>query len=114
MIDTQRGEDWAVAAALAATLLDDPAAAGAAWEATEPLCADGAVPTAEQWSLAARLGPADPVIGKAVRACFGAADAAMADSGAPADLRAAVAAFAQRYAERGRCPADDLLEGIRG
>lgn len=115
MIDAQRGEDWAVAAALAATLLDDPAAAGAAWEATEPLCRDGAaVPTAEQWSLAARLGPADPVIGKAVRACFSAADAAMAGSGAPADLRAALAAFALRYAERGRCPADDLLEGIRG
>ncbi|MFC1436894.1 ergothioneine biosynthesis glutamate--cysteine ligase EgtA [Streptacidiphilus sp. N1-10] len=115
MIDTQRGDDWTVAAALAATLIDDPVAAAAAWEATEPLCPNGAaVPSAEQWSLAARLGPADPVIGKAVRACFGAADAAMADSGVPADLRATVTRFAQRYAERGRCPADDLLEGIRG
>ncbi|WP_042406824.1 ergothioneine biosynthesis glutamate--cysteine ligase EgtA [Streptacidiphilus carbonis] len=115
MIDSQRGEDWAVAASVAATLMDDPVAARAAWEATEPLCPGGAaVPTPEQWSLAARLGPAEPVIGKAVRACFGAAEASLADSGAPAGLRTATARFSRRYAERGRCPADDLLEGIRG
>ena len=114
MIDAQCGEDWAVAAALAATLLDHPAAARAAWEATEPLCPNGAVvPPVDQWDRAARLGPADPVIGTAVRACFGAAVSALGDPGAPAHLRDAVAEFAARYAERGRCPADDLLEGIR-
>lgn len=114
MIDAQQGQDWVVAAALAATLLDDPGAALAAWEATAPLCPDGAaVPPAAGWDLAARYGPADPVLGKAVRACFGTALGALADSGAPAELCDAVADFAARYADQGRCPADELLEGLR-
>ncbi|GCD99522.1 ergothioneine biosynthesis glutamate--cysteine ligase EgtA [Embleya hyalina] len=111
MIDAQCGEDWIVPAAMAATLLDDPVAAEAAWAATEPLCADGAtVPTEAVWHRAARLGPADPVLGKAILACFAATENALADADAPGPVRAAVAEFTRRYAERGRCPADDLLE----
>ena len=115
MIDAQGGDGWTVPLALAATLLDDPAAARATWEATEPLCPNGAVvPPEAAWSRAARLGPADPVLGKAVRSCFEAGLAALAPTGADPELRRLgeqVAAFALRYAERGRCPADDLLEG---
>lgn len=114
MIDAQRGDDWVVPAAMAATLVDDPVAAEAAWAATEPLCPDGAaVPDESMWTRAARLGPADPVLGKVVRACFAATENALADGGAPGPLRAAVAEFTRRYAERGRCPADDLLERTR-
>ncbi|MFI6979722.1 ergothioneine biosynthesis glutamate--cysteine ligase EgtA [Embleya sp. NPDC050154] len=114
MIDAQCGDDWVVPAAMAATLLDDPVAAEAAWAATEPLCPNGAaVPDESMWTRAARLGPADPVLGKVVRACFAATENALADGGAPGPLRAAVAEFTRRYAERGRCPADDLLERTR-
>ncbi|WP_059007709.1 glutamate-cysteine ligase family protein [Streptomyces specialis] len=110
MIDAQPGDGWLIAPALAAVLLDDPVAADAAYAATEPLCGDLALPPPEVWARAAKLGPADPAIGKAVRACFAAADAALAASGDPlAHVRTAVAEFADRYPERGRCPADDLL-----
>ncbi|MFG2848588.1 ergothioneine biosynthesis glutamate--cysteine ligase EgtA [Kitasatospora sp. NPDC048296] len=117
MIDAQQGEGWIVPTALAATLLDDPAAAEAAWEATAPLCPGGAPqPSAEVWLRAARLGAADPELGKAALACFTAALAALADTGADRDrqLGRALHAFAVRYTERGRCPADDLLEGLHG
>ncbi len=114
MIDAQAGDGWIVPAVLAATLLDDPAAAEAAWQATAPLCPGGADrPDDGTWLRAARLGPADPEIGKAARLCFTAAVAALADSGADPDgrLRGALTAYADRYTEQGRCPADDLLEG---
>ena len=39
-----------------------------------------------------------------------AAEAALARAGEPAALRRAVAAFAERYVHRDRCPADDLLD----
>jgi glutamate--cysteine ligase len=113
MIDAQRGDDWIVAATVAATLLDDLPAAEAAWVATEPLCPDGtSIPPASVWSTAARVGPADPVLGKAVRSCFAAVDTALSDSAAPERLRGAVTEFGMRYADRGRCPADDLLERV--
>ncbi|MEZ0092301.1 ergothioneine biosynthesis glutamate--cysteine ligase EgtA [Streptacidiphilus sp. EB129] len=130
MVDAQDGDGWIVPAVLAATLLDDPAAAEAAWAATEPLCTGGSTqPTAEVWLRAARLGPADPAIGEAARACFAAAEAALTTApatSAPATtasattvgadpgglLRDALSAFALRYTEQGRCPADDLLEGL--
>jgi glutamate--cysteine ligase len=114
MTDAQDGDDWIVATALTATLLDDPVAAEAAHAATEPLCRDGEpLPSDEVWRRAARIGPADPDIGAAVRACFAAAGDALARSGAPAALRQAVADFAERYPERGRCPAHDQLDALR-
>ncbi|WP_326595140.1 ergothioneine biosynthesis glutamate--cysteine ligase EgtA [Streptomyces sp. NBC_01803] len=113
MIDAQPGDDgWIVPLAVAAALLDDPVAADAAYAATEPLCGDDGLPPPEVWTRAARLGPADPAIGKAVRACFAAADTALAVSGTLARTRRTVAAFAERYAERGRCPADDQLNEL--
>ncbi|MEV4613037.1 ergothioneine biosynthesis glutamate--cysteine ligase EgtA [Kitasatospora sp. NPDC049258] len=124
MVDAQDGDGWIVPAVLAATLLDDPTAAEAAWEATAPLCPSGGdQPAAGTWLRAARLGPADPAIGKAARRCFAAATAALADSatatatdpdpgpGPGGRLRGILTAFAERYTEQGRCPADDLLEG---
>lgn len=114
MIDAQPGDGWVVPLAVVTALLDDPAAADAAWEATEPLTQGAPEPAAGVWLRAARHGPADPELGKAVRACFTAADGALARDPAAAEPRAAVAAFAERYAERGRCPADDLLAATEG
>jgi glutamate--cysteine ligase len=114
MIDALPGDDWMVAAAVATVLLDDPVAADAAWNATDPLCAGpGEQPDEAVWTRAARVGPADPALGKAVRACFTAAEAALASLPGAEPLRRAVTAYAERYPERGRCPADDRLDALR-
>ncbi|MFD9001461.1 ergothioneine biosynthesis glutamate--cysteine ligase EgtA [Streptomyces sp. NPDC059582] len=114
MTDAQTGDDWIVPTVLAATLLDDPAAADAAYAATEPLCqGTRPVPSDDVWQRAARIGLADPDLAKAARACFAAADGALARPGASAALRQALADFAERYAERGRSPAHDRLDALR-
>jgi len=46
-------------------------------------------------------------------ACFEAAEPALARLGAPSPVREAVAAFADRYVTRYRCPADDRLDEAR-
>ncbi|WP_059007299.1 ergothioneine biosynthesis glutamate--cysteine ligase EgtA [Streptomyces specialis] len=112
MIDAQPGADgWTVPLAVAATLMDDPAAADAAFDATEPLTAPrGPFPRPDLWLRAARAGPADPALAAAARACLAAAETALARDPACAGLRRAVGDFADRYTARGRCPADDLLD----
>jgi glutamate--cysteine ligase len=64
------------------------------------------------WRRASRIGLADPDLAKAARACFAAAESALARSGAPPRLRRALSDFAERYPERGRCPADDQLDAL--
>jgi len=95
--------------------VDDPRAADAALAAVEPLWAGTAAGSvraeASPWLRAARHGPADAVVGQAVRACFEAADAALGRAGVPPGIRDAVTTFAERYARQGRCPADDRLAG---
>ncbi|WNI17189.1 ergothioneine biosynthesis glutamate--cysteine ligase EgtA [Actinacidiphila sp. ITFR-21] len=114
MIDAQYGDDWIVPTALTAALLDDPVAADAAFAATEPLCRDGEpIPSDVIWQRAARLGLADPDIAKAARSCFAAAESALGRSGDPAALIQALAGFADRYTDRGRSPAHDLLDALR-
>ncbi|MBS2962387.1 ergothioneine biosynthesis glutamate--cysteine ligase EgtA [Actinocrinis puniceicyclus] len=113
MIDAQPGDGWQVAAATTAALLDDPAAADAAYEATEPYCRGRALPDHAVWLRAARHGPADPQIGKAVRACLAAAETALGRSASTAALRRGLGGFIEQYAERGRCPADDQLDALR-
>ncbi|MGE5132256.1 MAG: ergothioneine biosynthesis glutamate--cysteine ligase EgtA [Gemmatimonadota bacterium] len=115
VIDAQPGDDWIVPAAVVSALLDDPAAAQAAMAAAEPVWARPAGPggrpgDGSPWLRAARHGPADPGLGLAARQCFEAADAALGREGAPAPVRHAVAAFADRYVSRCRCPADDELD----
>jgi glutamate--cysteine ligase len=111
--------------AVTAALLDDPLAAEQAMAAAEALWhrpgpgspGPGDDPAgwhpASPWWLAARHGPAHPALAAASRECFAAAEAALARSGGPAAVRQAVAAFAERYVSRGRCPADDLLDQER-
>jgi glutamate--cysteine ligase len=118
MIDQQPGDGWIIPVALVAALADDPVAADAAMAATEPVWCATRVPAQRRgeadepgpWLRAARCGPSDPVIAKAVTACFAAADASLARSGAPKALRTAVTDFAERYPRRNRCPADDILD----
>lgn len=113
MTDAQHGDDWIVATAVTAALLDDPVAADTAYAATEPLCPDGEpLPSDAVWRRAARTGLADPDLAKAARALFAAADSALARNGTPAAVRQAVSSFTERYPERGRCPAHDQLDAL--
>ncbi|GDY52055.1 hypothetical protein SVIO_026780 [Streptomyces violaceusniger] len=115
MVDAQSGDDWVVPTVLAATLLNDPVAADAAYAATEPFCPDAQrpVPSHDIWLRAARTGLDDQDLAKAARACFAAADSALAVPGTPADLRHVLTDFAERYTERGRSPAHDHLGALR-
>ncbi|MCU4749187.1 MULTISPECIES: ergothioneine biosynthesis glutamate--cysteine ligase EgtA [unclassified Streptomyces] len=107
MVDAQSGDRWVVPLVLAAVLMDDPVAAEAAYAATEPLTGGRPHPPAAVWLRAAQRGPADPELGRAARACFAAADRALARDPHAAGLRRVLADFADRYPRRGRCPADD-------
>ncbi|QMU70753.1 ergothioneine biosynthesis glutamate--cysteine ligase EgtA [Streptacidiphilus sp. P02-A3a] len=112
MIDAQCGDTWMVPTLLVTALLDDPVAARAAYRATEALTGGAELPPWPVWLDAARHGPSDPVLGAAARACFDAASDALARSGVPEPMRRAVADFARRYPQRGRCPADDQLDAL--
>lgn len=113
MIDQQDGDGWIVPAILAATLIDDPRAAEAAYEATEALCGGRPQPPASVWEQAARVGLADQVLHEAALACFAATAEALARTGAPQRLRSRLAQFRLRYTDLGRCPADDRLDTLR-
>jgi ergothioneine biosynthesis glutamate--cysteine ligase EgtA len=122
-IDAQPGNGWIVPLAVTTVLLDDPVAAEQAMTASEQVwfseragrVAAGARgwQRGSPWWRAARHGPADPGLAVASRRCFEAAETALARAAAPAPVRQAVAAFAGRYVDRGRCPADDQLDAAR-
>jgi glutamate--cysteine ligase len=125
MIDAQPGDGWVVPVAVASALLSDPRASDMAMAAGQRLW-DGfggfdgagndggerARDREDPWLRAARLGPADPRIARASRACFAAARAALARQGTPEAILAAVDDFIERYVSKDRCPADDLLEEL--
>jgi glutamate--cysteine ligase len=90
---------WPALAAVTATLLDDPAAAGVAAAATEPV--------ADAWDRAARVGLADPALHAAAVTCL---DAAVRHG--PAELSAEMTALADLVAG-GRSPGDALLHAAR-
>lgn len=106
MIDAVPDPWWAVAVALACVLMDDPEATDRAAEAVEPLASEDDV------SLrAARDAMADSRIATAARSCFVAAGEALARRGATA-LLTLLDEYLSRYVLRGRCPADDVLDGV--
>ncbi|MEV0318001.1 ergothioneine biosynthesis glutamate--cysteine ligase EgtA [Streptomyces sp. NPDC050658] len=117
MVDAQPGADgWIVPLAVTSALFDDPQAAETAYRTVKPLaeraCPPGAptAPRSPLWLDAARLGMTDPELREAAAACFAAAVDALPRMGASTRVRDAVAAYAERYVARGRCPADDLLD----
>lgn len=108
VIDAQRTDsDWVAAFAFVTALVDDPVAADRAREALCPVSGPDWVRTA------ARSGMSDPVLVKAARGCFEAALEALAGS-PDAGLREELTAFAARYPDRARCPADDTLVDLLG
>ena len=118
MIDAQPGDDgWIVPLAVTAALFDDPEAAEAAHRAVKPL-AERALhlpaPHNPLWIDAARRGLADPELREAAVACFTAAVEALPRLGATPPVIDAVTAYLHRYVVQGRCPADDLLDHLRG
>jgi glutamate--cysteine ligase len=90
---------WPALAAVTATLLDDPAAADRAAEASAPV--------AGQWDRAARLGLADSALRTAARGCLAAALDAV-----PSALLPEVAALAA-LVDRGHSPGDAVLASAR-
>ncbi|WP_324790356.1 ergothioneine biosynthesis glutamate--cysteine ligase EgtA [Streptomyces sp. H51] len=117
MIDAQPGDDgWIVPLAVTTALFDDPRAAALAHRAVEPLAGRAAgdpAPHNPLWTDAARRGLSDPELKRAAVTCFAAALDALPRLGASGDVVDAVAAYADRYVGRGRCPADDVLERLR-
>ncbi|MFF7981676.1 ergothioneine biosynthesis glutamate--cysteine ligase EgtA [Streptomyces sp. NPDC007901] len=118
MIDAQPGDDgWIVPLAVTAALFDDPVAAETAYRTVKPL-AERAMslpaPHNPLWIDAARSGLGDPELHEAAVACFAAALEALPRLGATPEVVAAVRAYRDRYVLQGRCPADDLLDRLRG
>jgi glutamate--cysteine ligase len=87
---------WPAIATVVSTLMDDPVAADAAAEATEP--------AALLWTEAARDGLGNAQLASAAGRCL-----AIAASRAPAELGSAVADLADMVGA-GRCPGDLLAE----
>ncbi|MEU0596906.1 ergothioneine biosynthesis glutamate--cysteine ligase EgtA [Streptomyces sp. NPDC006393] len=118
MIDAQPGDDgWIVPLAVTTALFDDPEAAETAYRAVKPLAERTlALPAPHNplWTDAARTGLADPELHEAAIACFVAALEALPRIGATAEVTDAVATFLDRYVLKGRAPADDLLDRLRG
>ncbi|MFE7895171.1 ergothioneine biosynthesis glutamate--cysteine ligase EgtA [Streptomyces sp. NPDC057412] len=118
MIDAQPGDDgWIVPLAVTTALFDDPQAAETAYRAVKPLAERSLslpAPHNPLWAGAARSGLADPELHEVAVLCFTAAQEALPRLGADTAVTDAVAAYHDRYVARGRCPADDLLDGHRG
>ncbi|GAB3210045.1 ergothioneine biosynthesis glutamate--cysteine ligase EgtA [Marinactinospora thermotolerans] len=107
MIDALPRRWWPVPAAVAAALLDDPHAAAVATKVTAELW-DDTPPSRADWLAAARDGLAAPALAACARACFAAAVEALPALGA-GELVPIVDAYRDRFVERDRCPADDML-----
>ncbi|MET9385506.1 ergothioneine biosynthesis glutamate--cysteine ligase EgtA [Streptomyces sp. NPDC002928] len=118
MIDAQPGDDgWIVPLAVTTALFDDPEAAETAYRTVKPLAerTDGLpAPDNPLWTDAARYGLGDPELREAAVTCFTAALEALPRLGAGTAVTDAVTAFLNRYVLQGRCPADDLLDRLRG
>ncbi|WP_206503041.1 ergothioneine biosynthesis glutamate--cysteine ligase EgtA [Streptomyces chrestomyceticus] len=118
MIDAQPGDGgWIVPLAVTAALFDDPEAAESAYRVVKPLAETAGsrpAPRNPLWRHATRGALTDPELRAAALACFTIAQEALPRLGAPAEVCEAVAGFTERYVARGRCPADDLLDGAYG
>ncbi|MFG2779468.1 ergothioneine biosynthesis glutamate--cysteine ligase EgtA [Streptomyces prunicolor] len=118
MIDAQPGDDgWIVPLAVTTALFDDPEAAETAYRAVKPLAerTQGLpAPHNPLWIDAARYGLSDPELHEVALVCFAAALEALPRLGATSEVTDAVRAYFDRYVVRGRCPADDLLDRVRG
>lgn len=101
-LDAQPLRWWPVPLAVLTALVDDPVAADAAREATD---------RSFGWRAAARTGLADGELRRVAVRCFEAALLALPRLRAEPALIALVTDFVERFVVRGRCPADDFLDG---
>jgi len=104
MIDAVPSPWWQVAVGVTTALLDDPEAFATA----ERTCA----PVAHCWAEAATLGMGHPALASAARSCFAAALDALPRLGVGADTIGATVHYVDRYVDRSRSPADDLLDSM--
>jgi glutamate--cysteine ligase len=105
VVDAQRTEaDAAAALILGWALCSDAQAADAALDALKPVPADDAVLT-----RARRAALTDPELALAARGSYVASLGALDRLGA-AEVAPVLESFAERYVDRGRCPADDTLD----
>jgi glutamate--cysteine ligase len=102
-LDAQPGRWWPVPVAVLVALVEDLEAGRRALDAVRPLHLHRADP----WTSAAREATADPLVATAARACLRAALDALPRLGADPRTTDLVAEFADRFTDRGRCPADD-------
>ena len=98
-VDAQAGDDWVVPVAVLAALLSS--------RETTSAVVDACLPVAGHWRRAARCGLADAELARAAVAVFGLAIGALSAVVGPGPVRDLVEGFAERYALRGRSPADD-------
>jgi glutamate--cysteine ligase len=104
MVDALPDPWWRVPVAVTHALLADGEAGEAAVRAA---VASGA---AGRWVDAACTALAHPGLAASARACFAAAQAALGRLGVGPPLADAVAAYVERWVDRGRTPADDRLD----
>jgi glutamate--cysteine ligase len=102
MVDSLPSEWSIVPAHVAAALLEDAEAATRIVPVLAPL--------ANRWEDAARDAVHRPDFASAARVCFAAALDALPRLGATTEVIDAVERFRDRYVERARCPADDLVD----
>ena len=93
---------WQVAVAVTVALLDDPEAFATAEWACKPV--------ADCWSEAAGYGLAHPGLASAAGTCFTAALDALPRLGLDRHTITATEDYINRYVDRGRSPADDVLD----
>jgi len=101
-IDAQPGPWWVVPAGVIGALLGDETLADKAL--------DACLPVADRWQDAARVGLEDTELGVSAQRVLQLAAEALAQDPVTKELSGSVAAYFQRWTERGRCPADDPPE----
>ncbi|HEV2760806.1 MAG TPA: ergothioneine biosynthesis glutamate--cysteine ligase EgtA [Acidimicrobiales bacterium] len=102
MIDALPDPWWQVAVAVTVAVLDDPEAFATAERACRPVV--------DCWAEAAAHGLSHPGLASAARTCFAAALTALPRLGLDRHTVNATEDFVDRYVDRGRSPADDMLD----
>lgn len=102
-VDGQAGSGWALPTAVLVALLSRREVTEQVGELTRPV--------AGRWIQAARCGLEDGALAEVAGPVFELACSALRDLGAPAALQDALEDMTTRQVLRGRCPADELLDG---
>jgi glutamate--cysteine ligase len=102
MIDALPAPWWRVAVTVATVLIED--------DGLRERCTRAARPTRQLWSAAAEDALTHPALGHAARECFDGTLDSLRTRNTDSSTIDAVEEYVDRYVDRGRCPADELLE----